>query len=604
MNVVRVEKKYFSGIRWTAILIMILQACLLYGQDFECLDCHDDFTEGSVHHGVVSCGSCHEDVVDEMHMEEGAAAVDCGLCHYDQSILSKSSMHFHLGEDGPSCLDCHDYHQVKYRSYSDSRISNLQIPGTCGECHGDVVEEYMQSIHWNSAKRGIKEAPVCNDCHIAHNYHPGADPNSLIDMRLFQEETCIRCHEDPVIQKKYYKLEGQTYSYQDSYHGLAVMRGDEKAAMCVDCHGVHKILPADNPESSVHTEQIVNTCSSCHQGATFTFAHSYTHRAHNEQAQLITYWVRTIYFWLIVVVIGGMLLHNLLITFSHLARERRIRKAEMIPIPRFTNNEVIQHWLLLTTFILLAITGFMLRMPESIWAKALTAVGINEFMRQWIHRVSAILMIITGAYHVYYLILTRRGRDVLISLFPRLIDVTTALQNIAYYLGLRKNKPEFDQYDYAEKAEYWALIWGTLVMGATGFVLWFPTLVGDWAPMWFIKVAEIIHYYEAILATLAIIVWHWFFVLFNPETKMSYAWLDGKVSLHDFEHHHMRRFKYILLEWMRLKKGRIDKVEMTPYTKLVFQTLEDHKYQPDEVFNRVLEEDPKLKEWVEMNLDR
>ena len=151
---------------------------------------------------------------------------------------------------------------------------------------------------------------------------------------------------------------------------------------------------------------------------------------------------------------------------------------------------------------------------------------------------------------------------------------------------------------------YWALILGTLVMGATGLVLWFPTYVGDWAPYWLVKVSEIIHYYEAILATLAIIVWHWFFVLFNPETKMSFAWADGNVSVNDFKHHHLRRFKYVVLEWVKMKKGRIDKNDFKPFTALVVKTFEDHNYDPEDVFSKILDENPKIKEWVETNLDK
>ncbi len=593
--------QYWIG---SLLLPLCLVSVQLHAEEFVCLDCHDDFTAGSVHDKVVSCQSCHEDVVDESHMDNGAARVDCGMCHYNQSVLSKSSMHYHLGDAGPSCSDCHGTHQIIYRSYSNSRISNLMVPETCGQCHPDEVEAYKQSIHWNEAKRGIKEAPVCNDCHIAHNFKPDDDPNALVDMKKFQEETCIRCHEDPVIRKKYLMVEDQAYSYQDSYHGLAVMRGDKKAAYCVDCHNVHKILRQDHPESSVNPERIVNTCGKCHHDATVAFANSYTHQDYSSEASTITYWVKKIYIWLILVVIGGMIAHNLLITVSHLARERRRTQAKQIPIPRFTSNEVVQHWLLLTSFIILAITGFMLRMPDSWWAIGLTKLGISETIRQWIHRVSAVVMLITGFYHVFYLLVTNRGRDVLVSLFPGISDISGVFGNLAYYLGLRSEKPEFDQYDYAEKAEYWALIWGTLVMGVTGFVLWFPTLFGSMGPVWLVKVSEIIHYYEAILATLAIIVWHWFFVLFNPETKMSFAWLDGNVSLHDYEHHHLRRFKYVLLEWQRYRKGRIDVHDFKPYTTLVIDTLKKHKYDPDEVFTRVLEEKPELRAWIEANLDR
>ncbi len=573
-----------------------------YGDDFECTDCHYDISvEGSVHDGVVSCQSCHEDIADEAHIDDGAEPVDCSLCHYDQSVLSQSTMHHTLGEDGPSCTVCHGDHDIKHRGYSDSKISNLNIPETCGECHPQETEEYLKSVHWNLAKRGVKESPVCTDCHLAHNYELGE--SSDFDMRIFQQETCIRCHQDPVINKKYGIAGGQAVQYMDSYHGLAVARGYDRSASCVDCHQTHLILKKEHPESSINPDNVQETCASCHPKATQTFALSYSHQAATESAAKVEYWVKKIYFWFVIVVLGGMALHNIIIAISHLIRRRRKDVEKQIPIPRFTKNEVIQHWILLITFITLAVTGFMLKFPDAWWAIALTKLGINEPARQLIHRVAATIMTGAAIYHIYYLFATRRGRDVLVSLLPGPEDITSAIQNVSYYLGFAKKKPEFDQFDYAEKAEYWALIWGTIVMGATGIILWWPTLVGDWAPYWLIKVSEIIHYYEAILATLAIVIWHWFFVLFNPETKMSFAWLDGNVHISDYKHHHGKKLRRVILEWMELRRGFIRREDLTPYTKLVFDTFEKYGHDVNDVFDREMEKDKELKSWIHKRID-
>ena len=93
--------------------------------------------------------------------------------------------------------------------------------------------------------------------------------------------------------------------------------------------------------------------------------------------------------------------------------------------------------------------------------------------------------------------------------------------------------------DYGEKAEYLALIWGVIVMGTSGFVLWFPEFFMRFLPSWSFETAEIIHYYEAWLATLAILVWHWFFVIFHPEKyPMNTTWMDGKITEEELKHHH------------------------------------------------------------------
>jgi cytochrome b subunit of formate dehydrogenase len=90
------------------------------------------------------------------------------------------------------------------------------------------------------------------------------------------------------------------------------------------------------------------------------------------------------------------------------------------------------------------------------------------------------------------------------------------------------------------------LIWGTAVMAITGLVLWFPEFFLSWLPSWTFEVSEIIHYLEAWLATLAIIIWHWFFVIFHPERyPMSLTWLDGKITEEEMKHHHPMEYEQL-----------------------------------------------------------
>ena len=110
---------------------------------------------------------------------------------------------------------------------------------------------------------------------------------------------------------------------------------------------------------------------------------------------------------------------------------------------------------------------------------------------------------------------------------------------MCYYLGLTSQKPEFARFNYAEKAEYWALVWGMIVMAVTGIMLWAKVLVGNHMPRWWLDVATAIHFYEAVLATLAIIVWHFYQVFFDPDVyPMNWAWWDGKMTLHHYREEH------------------------------------------------------------------
>jgi cytochrome b subunit of formate dehydrogenase len=120
------------------------------------------------------------------------------------------------------------------------------------------------------------------------------------------------------------------------------------------------------------------------------------------------------------------------------------------------------------------------------------------------------------------------------------------VENMAFYCGMRSQRPAFRKFDYTQKAEYWAVIWGTVVMGLTGFILWFPTIATQWTPAWAVRVSEVIHYYEAILAVSAIFIWHFFYVIFMPsEYPMSLVWLDGKMSAEEWKKHH--RGEYLAL---------------------------------------------------------
>ena len=123
-------------------------------------------------------------------------------------------------------------------------------------------------------------------------------------------------------------------------------------------------------------------------------------------------------------------------------------------------------------------------------------------------------------------------------------DVKDLSGNLKYHTWYSRKKVEFGRYDYSQKAEYWALIWGTILMIVTGFILWFPEAAVRYFPYWIVSAAQTVHYYEAWLATLAILVWHFFFVIFHPEEyPMSWTWLTGRMSKEFVKHHHRRWYE-------------------------------------------------------------
>ena len=113
------------------------------------------------------------------------------------------------------------------------------------------------------------------------------------------------------------------------------------------------------------------------------------------------------------------------------------------------------------------------------------------------------------------------------------------MQMVKYNLGLARERPQFGRFTYAEKMEYFALVWGTLVMVVTGLALWFEVSFLNRFPFWSFQLATIVHYYEAILATLAIVVWHFYFTMFNPDVfPISKAMITGELSREEMEREH------------------------------------------------------------------
>jgi cytochrome b subunit of formate dehydrogenase len=320
----------------------------------------------------------------------------------------------------------------------------------------------------------------------------------------------------------------------DSFHGLSMQLGSLKAANCASCHGAHDILPSNDPRSSVHSANLAKTCGQCHPGVSAQVARGQIHSGTQPGLEhRATGWVRRIYLWLIGFVIGGMLAHNALDFRRKLVLHYRRASCEGAR-QRMSLNERIQHGILALAFIVLAYTGFALKYPHAWWATPF--MGRVDW-RSLGHRGAALAFLLLSAYHVWFMTATRRGRRELKALLPIRQDFVQPLQMMAYYIGWRRERPAFERYSYVEKSEYWALVWGSMVMAFTGAMLTWK----DWTlrlfPKWAFDVIVAIHFYEAILACLAICVWHFYFSVFDPdEYPMKWTWISGQPSESDRAH--------------------------------------------------------------------
>jgi hypothetical protein len=158
-----------------------------------------------------------------------------------------------------------------------------------------------------------------------------------------------------------------------------------------------------------------------------------------------------------------------------------------------------------------------------------------------LHRLSGVAILTLGGYHLFYLVFTERGRGILWGMIPTLKDGSDLWETLKNNLFLNRPAKEIKmgRFNFREKFEYLGLIWGTIVMTVTGFILWFKTEWLSFFPMWTYDVARAIHFYEAILATLTIIVWHFYSVVFNPDVyPMNWAWITGQMTEHEMKLEH------------------------------------------------------------------
>ena len=152
-----------------------------------------------------------------------------------------------------------------------------------------------------------------------------------------------------------------------------------------------------------------------------------------------------------------------------------------------------------------------------------------------VHHICAVILMGISIVHIldvlYRIIVMRRP----LGMAPLFSDIVHVYQDVLYYLGLRKHKAYYGRYSYAEKAEYLALVWGTVLMAITGFMMWNPIATAKWLPGEIIPAAKYAHGGEAILAVLAIIIWHFYHVHLRHFNKSMFT---GKITRQEMQHEH------------------------------------------------------------------
>ncbi len=281
--------------------------------------------EHSVHGGKLGCTDCHTDITEVPHPARPfrtkreftiAYTEACKRCHFANYSKTLDSVHYRAIARGdrmaPVCVDCHGAHNITPPGQPRSKISQ-----TCAVCHEKVSATYAKSVHGRALIEDKNaDVPTCTDCHHAHDI---AGPHAP-GWRLKSPELCASCHTNAAMMKKYGISTNVMQTYLADFHGMTASLEAEQptehsrvTALCIDCHGVHDITKADARNSAVIKANLVATCRRCHPGATPNFSSAWlSHYEPSLKHAPMVYAVKIAYMILIPFMIGGLVLQILL----------------------------------------------------------------------------------------------------------------------------------------------------------------------------------------------------------------------------------------------------------------------------------------------------
>ncbi len=272
---------------------------------------------------AAKCWDCHTKHNIRSSRDQGSSTyrmnipLTCSACHEDMTVVLKFNIHKEtpyanyrksvhgrgLFEDGllnfsAVCTDCHGVHTIK-----GVPATEASSPKTCGKCHIKIFEEYSESIHGREALENNPDAPLCVDCHGEHSIKFPYDKDAKISP-LKVSDTCSECHAKPEIMKKYGVPVDRVDSFIESIHGIAIGYGYKAVANCTSCHGVHNILPASDPKSTIHPANLKDVCGQkgCHPGMPEKIANQKIHRIYGKESKGI-YYLKVILVWLVIIIL-------------------------------------------------------------------------------------------------------------------------------------------------------------------------------------------------------------------------------------------------------------------------------------------------------------
>lgn len=542
--------------------------------DRVCSTCHIGY-EKSIHtpkahndQRLKFCVACHTGHMTDMAIAESVVFKKsigevCLTCHGEELGKELGSAHINIHQkqkelikkgESPSCGSCHQYH---YKAPEHQNFTSIKRE--CGDCHPKEQKEYENSAHYVARMKGHLEAPTCTSCH--HDRHinkPGDEFDGRGITRL-----CGKCHGDREMTLKFRLNPDVLKGYNTSYHGQMYQLGyqGERYATCVSCHDNHSILAPDNPKSTIAKENLIKTCSKCHEDANENFIGYLTH--YSPMARNVNPLLHGIDLFMKILLIGTLSVFGLhtILWFLRLLMKRikegpiKKKPASSRRVMRFNARERVLHLMVVVSFLALAATGLPLKYSHTKLANWVANNIVGFGSAAIIHRIAGITLLVVFFYHILTLVqkvFIKKEKGIFWgpnSLVPNLTDFKVFFQHILYFLHLRKEEPEFDRWTYWEKFDYFAVFWGNFIIGSSGLTLMFPEFFTRNFPGWMINAAHIIHSEEALLATAFIFTVHFFNTHLRPGAiPMDDVIFSGRLSEEKFKEERP-------LEFERLKEA-------------------------------------------------
>lgn len=518
-----------------------------------------------------TCGQCHED-------EKTATALGLGkkntIAEYRDSIHGQALYKMGLLV-APSCNDCHGVHDIHAISDPTARTSKASLAGTCGTCHYGIEQTYGESVHGQLLLKSDELAPTCIDCHTAHTIERPTNGH----FKANSDRSCGKCHED--------RLE----NYHETYHGKAMALGRTdsapEVAACFDCHGHHDVFPVSDARSLLSAQKIVGTCAQCHTGVTPSFTQ---YQPHADPTDRVNYrGLNNAYLLMTGLLVGVFAfgIHTLLWViraFIAYARDpvafraaRTAARNDAETYRRFEPFERFLHMMVVTSFLLLVLTGMPLKFYYTDWARILFALLGGPTSARVLHHLAAIITFLYFALHLGRVgtkLWRNRGavRDPASgrislgriwqavfgpdSMVPSWQDFRDIVAHFRWFLG-RGPKPQWDRWTYWERFDYLAVFWGVGIIGLSGLVLWFPAFFTQFLPGWVINIAQVIHSDEALLAAGFIFTFHFFNTHFRIDRfPMDTVIFSGRISKSEMLHERRKWYDRLKAEG-RLEQHRV-----------------------------------------------